>query len=107
MSDEMRRRVQKPSAPLYPTAIISGRAREKVYDFVRLPELYYAGSHGLDIVAPPPRVRRARRTSPAVGAGGDGRGVQGGAAAVANIPGASVDHKFASVHYRNCEAKED
>jgi trehalose 6-phosphate phosphatase len=39
-------------ASLYPTAIISGRSREKVYEFVRIPELYYAGSHGLDIVGP-------------------------------------------------------
>ena len=40
---------------MYPTAIISGRGREKVEDFVKLSELYYAGSHGLDIVGP--RVR--------------------------------------------------
>ena len=32
--------------------LTSGRAREKVYDFVKIPELYYAGSHGLDIVGP-------------------------------------------------------
>lgn len=42
-------------AKMYPTAIISGRGREKVEDFVKLKELYYAGSHGLDIVGP--RVR--------------------------------------------------
>jgi trehalose-6-phosphatase len=40
---------------MYPTAIISGRGREKVEGFVKLKELYYAGSHGLDIVGP--RVR--------------------------------------------------
>jgi hypothetical protein len=26
--------------------LLAGRSREKVYDFVRIPELYYAGSHG-------------------------------------------------------------
>lgn len=39
-------------ARLFPTAIISGRGREKVQDFVKLGELYYAGSHGMDIVGP-------------------------------------------------------
>ncbi len=39
-------------ARLFPTAIISGRGREKVEDFVRLKELYYAGSHGMDIIGP-------------------------------------------------------
>lgn len=34
------------------TAIISGRSREKVQEFVNVPGLYYAGSHGLDIGAP-------------------------------------------------------
>lgn len=39
-------------ARCFPTAIISGRCRNKVYDFVRLDNVYYAGSHGLDIAAP-------------------------------------------------------
>ena len=39
-------------ARLFPTAIISGRGREKVEDFVHLKELYYAGSHGMDIIGP-------------------------------------------------------
>lgn len=36
----------------FPTAIISGRSRDKVYEFVGLTELYYAGSHGMDIMGP-------------------------------------------------------
>ena len=36
----------------FPTAIISGRGREKVENFVQLKELYYAGSHGMDIAGP-------------------------------------------------------
>ena len=39
-------------ASLFPTSIISGRGREKVEGFVQLKELYYAGSHGMDIVGP-------------------------------------------------------
>ena len=39
-------------ALLFPTAIISGRGREKVESFVQLRELYYAGSHGMDIAGP-------------------------------------------------------
>lgn len=110
MSDEMRAAVQRV-ASLYPTAIISGRAREKVYDFVRLPELYYAGSHGLDIVAPSAEGSSQRDLhQPAPWAPEVMDAVyKECVAAVANIPGASVDHnKFCvSVHYRNCEAKED
>ncbi|BBM97831.1 trehalose 6-phosphate phosphatase [Marchantia polymorpha subsp. ruderalis] len=51
MSDLMRATV-KEVATHFPTAIISGRGREKVYDFVQLAELYYAGSHGMDIMGP-------------------------------------------------------
>lgn len=42
----------KSVARLFPTAIISGRGREKVEGFVQLQELYYAGSHGMDIIGP-------------------------------------------------------
>lgn len=42
----------KSVARLFPTAIISGRGREKVEGFVKLRELYYAGSHGMDIIGP-------------------------------------------------------
>jgi len=51
---------------MFPTAIISGRGREKVESFVQLPELYYAGSHGMDIVGP----RGAAVNGAARGAGG-------------------------------------
>ncbi|XP_020961963.1 probable trehalose-phosphate phosphatase C isoform X2 [Arachis ipaensis] len=51
MSDEMRAAVREV-ATYFPTAIISGRSREKVKDFVKLNNLYYAGSHGMDIMAP-------------------------------------------------------
>ncbi|KAE8022385.1 hypothetical protein FH972_008187 [Carpinus fangiana] len=51
MSDAMRAVVKKV-AKYFPTAIISGRSRDKVYEFVKLKELYYAGSHGMDIMGP-------------------------------------------------------
>ncbi|KAL8472083.1 hypothetical protein ACS0TY_029346 [Phlomoides rotata] len=51
MSDGMRATVRK-LARYFPTAIVSGRCRDKVYSFVRLAELYYAGSHGMDIKGP-------------------------------------------------------
>ncbi|PIN18945.1 Trehalose-phosphatase [Handroanthus impetiginosus] len=51
MSEAMRATVRK-LARYFPTAIVSGRCRDKVYSFVRLAELYYAGSHGMDIKGP-------------------------------------------------------
>ncbi|KAI9113688.1 hypothetical protein K1719_014939 [Acacia pycnantha] len=51
MSDQMRKTVRK-LATSFPTAIVTGRCRDKVYSFVRLAELYYAGSHGMDIKGP-------------------------------------------------------
>nr|VDC98547.1 unnamed protein product [Brassica oleracea] len=51
MSKKMRRTLRK-LAICFPTAIVSGRCREKVYNFVKLTELYYAGSHGMDIKGP-------------------------------------------------------
>ncbi|KAK7271423.1 hypothetical protein RJT34_27308 [Clitoria ternatea] len=51
MSDNMRAAVRKV-AEYFPTAIISGRSCDKVYEFVGVRELYYAGSHGMDIRGP-------------------------------------------------------
>ncbi|CAA0820582.1 Probable trehalose-phosphate phosphatase F [Striga hermonthica] len=51
MSNDMRY-VVRSVAEHFPTAIISGRSRDKVYELVGLSELYYAGSHGMDIIFP-------------------------------------------------------
>ncbi|KAK6919995.1 Trehalose-phosphatase [Dillenia turbinata] len=51
MSETMRAAV-RDVARQFPTAIISGRRRDKVYDFVKSNEVCYAGSHGMDILAP-------------------------------------------------------
>ncbi|XAR52237.1 Trehalose-phosphatase, partial [Bertholletia excelsa] len=56
MSDLMRSAVSQV-ARLFPTAIISGRSRDKVYEFVKLDEVYYAGSHGMDIWGPPKQMK--------------------------------------------------
>ncbi|KAB2610198.1 trehalose-phosphate phosphatase 2 [Pyrus ussuriensis x Pyrus communis] len=48
MTAKMRSAVDEVAC-CFPTAIISGRRRDKVYDFVKLDNIYYAGSHGMDI----------------------------------------------------------
>ncbi|KAJ6735709.1 TREHALOSE-PHOSPHATE PHOSPHATASE C-RELATED [Salix viminalis] len=45
----------------FPTAIVTGRCRDKVYSFVRLAGLYYAGSHGMDIKGPSKNSCRNKR----------------------------------------------
>lgn len=105
MSGEMRETVRQ-LARLFPTAIISGRGREKVQDFVKLGELYYAGSHGLDIVGPKNgdgsevlAFQPAAKYEPMMNEVHDKL-----VDSVSDIPGASVEHnKFCvSVHFRNC-----
>ncbi|OMO94285.1 Trehalose-phosphatase [Corchorus olitorius] len=51
MTREMRAAV-RDVARYFPTAIVTGRCRDKVYSFVKLAGLYYAGSHGMDIKGP-------------------------------------------------------
>ncbi|GMH21738.1 hypothetical protein Nepgr_023580 [Nepenthes gracilis] len=51
MNDKMRSAVREVGC-CFPTSIISGRSRDKVYEFVQLDNIYYAGSHGMDIMAP-------------------------------------------------------
>nr|XP_043612994.1 probable trehalose-phosphate phosphatase C [Erigeron canadensis] len=51
MSDQMRAAVRDVSN-CFPTAIISGRSRQKVLDFVKLNTVYYSGSHGMDTIGP-------------------------------------------------------
>ncbi|KAI7748589.1 hypothetical protein M8C21_012951 [Ambrosia artemisiifolia] len=61
MSDQMRAAVRDVSKH-FPTAIISGRSREKVYSFVKLNEVYYSGSHGMDTMGPPPKTKSCDET---------------------------------------------
>ena len=106
MSADMRTAV-KAVATLFPTAIISGRGLEKVTAFVQLSELYYAGSHGLDIAGPSCASAGAAPLlhQPVPWAVALMDSVHDALVArVADISGASVEHnKFCvSVHYRLC-----
>ncbi|KAB2046155.1 hypothetical protein ERO13_D01G176700v2 [Gossypium hirsutum] len=64
MSTEMRAAV-RDVARYFPTAIVTGRCRDKVYSFVKLPGLYYAGSHGMDIKGPSKRCKN-KKSNPGI-----------------------------------------
>ncbi|XP_047067650.1 probable trehalose-phosphate phosphatase 3 [Lolium rigidum] len=51
MTEDMRDAVRSVSQN-FPTAIVSGRGRDKVHSTATNEELYYAGSHGMDIKRP-------------------------------------------------------
>lgn len=40
------------AAAVFTTAIVTGRSKDKVYSFVGLDDVFYAGSHGLEIQGP-------------------------------------------------------
>ncbi|XP_031390277.1 probable trehalose-phosphate phosphatase D isoform X3 [Punica granatum] len=94
MSDEMREAV-KETARHFPTAIVSGRCRDKVYGFVRLGGLIYAGSHGMDIRGPS-RSRKEQKVYKIL------------LERTKSIPGAKVEtNKFClSVHFRCVDEKK-
>ncbi|CAJ2644365.1 unnamed protein product [Trifolium pratense] len=56
----------KDIARNFPTAIVTGRCRDKVINFVKLAELYYAASHGMDIMGPTKNQIAAEKTNKAV-----------------------------------------
>uniref|UniRef100_A0A7S2D2V7 Trehalose 6-phosphate phosphatase n=1 Tax=Octactis speculum TaxID=3111310 RepID=A0A7S2D2V7_9STRA len=101
MKDTMRPVLQKV-ASMFTTAIVTGRSREKVYQFVQLDDVYYAGSHGFDISGPlkhPISCQVADGFRPLLK-----RAVEDFEETIAKrIQGAEIeDNKFAlSVHYRN------
>lgn len=112
MSESMRRAVRNV-ARYFPTAIVSGRCRDKVYSFVRLAELYYAGSHGMDIKGPTKSCKNKKRNQPVmfqpaseflpmIDAVYKALSVK-----ISSIPGATVENnKFCvSVHFRCVEEK--
>ncbi|CAI0546684.1 unnamed protein product [Linum tenue] len=100
MSDEMRAAVREV-AKCFPTAIISGRSREKVKEFVQLSNVYYAGSHGMDIMAPPRPVKSCEGNTPTVVM--DKKILTELEEETAKIKGAMVeDNRFCvSVHFRH------
>ncbi|XP_042056925.1 probable trehalose-phosphate phosphatase D [Salvia splendens] len=114
ITSEMREAV-RDVAKLFPSAIVSGRCRAKVYDFVKLSELYYAGSHGMDIKGPSKRhisqrkgnqtvlCQPARAFLPIID-----EVYRALIEQVMHIPGAKVENnRFClSVHYRCVEEKK-
>ncbi|WP_428266110.1 trehalose-phosphatase [Haliangium sp.] len=98
MAEHMRAAVKHLAAGC-PVAVVSGRARETVMEFVQLDELYYAGSHGFDISGPNTSIQWQQDESlleavSAVTAELERR--------LAGIEGASIEAKGFStaVHYR-------
>ncbi|KAJ0975080.1 hypothetical protein J5N97_017045 [Dioscorea zingiberensis] len=65
MSDAMRAAVRNV-ARYFLTTIVTGRCLDKVCKFVRLAELYYAGSHGMDIKGPVKGTRHAKSKTKAL-----------------------------------------
>ncbi|XP_076947439.1 putative trehalose-phosphate phosphatase F isoform X2 [Bidens hawaiensis] len=123
MSADMRSAV-KSVAEYFPTTIISGRSRDKVHELVGLNELYYAGSHGMDIMFPLQDTSSIHHSSYIRSTDKQGKEVNLFQPArefipmidevfrtlvdvTKDIPGAKVEnHKFCtSVHYRNVEEK--
>jgi alpha,alpha-trehalase len=88
-------------AALYPVAVLSGRGLEDIQARVGIPGLWYAGSHGFEMVGPDGGYHRNETAAEAIG-------VLAEAAAeltrqLASIPGVAVEHKryAVAVHYRN------
>ncbi|GKC50008.1 probable trehalose-phosphate phosphatase F [Tanacetum coccineum] len=123
MSIDMRAAV-KGVAKYFPTAIISGRSRDKVYELVGLTELFYAGSHGMDIMFPAEDTMSINHTDYIRSTDKQGKEVNLFQPArdfipmidevyrtlvevTKDIPGAFIEnHKFCtSVHYRNVDDK--
>ncbi|RLN12131.1 putative trehalose-phosphate phosphatase 8 [Panicum miliaceum] len=107
MTAEMREAV-RDVAKHFPTAIVTGRCVEKVCSFVGLSELYYAGSHGMDIKGPSSKddqtvlLHPAREFLPVID-----KAFRALEERTRATPGARVEHnKFClSVHFR-CVAEK-
>ncbi|KAK9059223.1 hypothetical protein SSX86_021842 [Deinandra increscens subsp. villosa] len=114
----------KGVAKYFPTAIISGRSCDKVYELVGLTEISYAGSHGMDIIFPAKDTISISHTNYIRSTHKQGKKVNLFQPArefipvinevfrilvevTKDIPGAFVEnHKFCtSVHYRNVDEK--
>jgi len=93
----------------YITAIVSGRALQKIRGFVGLDSLIYAGSHGFEIRGPDGTPRRqlkhevASEYRPMLHAAMDKIGSR-----VLGVPGCTIEDNSVcfSVHYRRCAAED-
>ena len=91
----------KSLAALYPVAVLSGRGLEDIRDRAGIPGLWYAGSHGFEIVGPDGSYHHNETAAQAVP-------ILAESAAelrdrLGTIPGVVVEHKryAVAVHYRN------
>jgi len=104
LDDDARRAIRR-LAGLCPVAIISGRDRAVVRDFVALDELIYAGSHGFDIVGPGLEHQhpKGREAQPALAAAASELDDELG-----SIPGSLVERKryAVAVHLRRVDPSE-
>ena len=83
------------------TAIITGRSREKIHQFMQIDDMLYAGSHGFEIGLPgQPALAGASAAAPMLPVLQDCAGRL--AADLAGVPGVIIeDNKYSvSVHYR-------
>ena len=100
MRDALRRLASRATV-----AVVSGRAREKIREFVDLGDLYYAGSHGFDIDGPGGlRHAVAQHTLPLLAEAR--KALEGKLGAVEGC--ALEDNRFSvSVHWRKCAPRRD
>jgi trehalose-phosphatase len=88
-------------AALYPVAVLSGRGLADIRERLGIPGLWYAGSHGFEIVGPDGSYHRNEAAAQAIPL------LEQAAAELAEqltaVPGVEVEHKryAVAVHYRN------
>ena len=104
MSQPMREALRRLSSRAT-VAVVSGRAREKIREFVDLSDLYYAGSHGFDIDGPG-GLRHAVSQDAVPLLAEARKALEGKLGAVEGC--ALEDNRFSvSVHWRKCAPRRD
>ncbi len=101
--DDGMRQTLKKTAEKWMVAVISGRDLKTIQDFVKLDNLYFAGSHGFDIAGPSAlslEMQKGEEFLPVLDNARDRL-----EETLADIPGAAIERKKFSIaiHYRNVE----
>jgi trehalose-phosphatase len=111
ISEDTRAALSALAASKRPVAIISGRSNEKLKDFLQLDSLYFAGSHGVNIVGP--RGRAIDGPDPAAMVGAEALAALDAArmqldAALGGIPGYLTENNVFCItsHYRMVPAEK-
>jgi trehalose-phosphatase len=99
------RELVRQLAARVPVAVVSGRGRDKVMEFVGLDEIAYAGSHGFDIVGPHGAIRLRQDAGLLETMGRASAALR---QALAGMPGVEIEDKGFStaVHYRQAAAAD-